>query len=80
MPTTTRTYTTIATISKGVVESILFPTSDTGLGEVVIKVAYSIIIAPDVYLVDYGMLVPPEDYPVLLGLGISGLVDAVGEG
>ena len=80
MPTTTRTHTAIATISKGVVESIQFPTSDPGPGEVVIKVAYSIIVAPDVYIADYGMLVNPEDYPVPLGLGISGLVDAVGEG
>ena len=70
----------MATISKGVVESIQFSiTLDPRPGEVVInlKVAYSMIVAPDVYIMDYGMLVNPEDYAMPLGLGISGLVDAV---
>ncbi|KAL4067251.1 chaperonin 10-like protein [Scleroderma yunnanense] len=78
--TTTRTHSAIATIAKGVVESIQFPTSDPGPGEVVVKVAYSTIVAPDVYMTDHGMFINPEDYPVPLGLNVSGIVGAVGDG
>ncbi|KIM70028.1 hypothetical protein SCLCIDRAFT_101364 [Scleroderma citrinum Foug A] len=80
MPTTTRTHTAIATIAKGVVESVQFPTSEPGPEEVVVKVAYSAIVAPDVYMVEGVLPISQEDYPVPLGISISGLVDAVGHG
>jgi len=79
MPTTTRTHTAIATIAKGVVESVQFPTSNAGPEEVVVKVACSAITAPDVYMVEGVIPIRPENYPVPLGLSISGFVDAVGD-
>ncbi|KAG6333147.1 hypothetical protein ID866_5943 [Astraeus odoratus] len=77
---TSSAHTAIATIAKGEVESVQVPTLDPLPGEVVVRVAYGTVVAPDVYMADHGMIIKPEDYPVPLGLSLSGIVDAVGDG
>lgn len=77
---TTRSHTAIAITGKGIVESIQLPTVDPIPGEVQVNVAYSTIVAPDVYMVDGSLLTKPEDYPIPLGLSVNGTVVAVGDG
>ncbi|KAI6120867.1 hypothetical protein EDD16DRAFT_1783369 [Pisolithus croceorrhizus] len=77
---TSRSHTAIAITSQGMVESIQQPTVDPIPGEVQVNVAYSTIVAPDVYMVDGSLLTKPEDYPIPLGLSLSGTVVAVGDG
>ncbi|KAI5991350.1 hypothetical protein EDC04DRAFT_1346644 [Pisolithus marmoratus] len=77
---TSRTHTAIAITGKGVVESIQLPTVDPMSGEVQVSVAYSTIVAPDVYMLDGTLPTRPEDYPIPPGLSVSGTVVAVGDG
>lgn len=78
--TTSRNHTAIAITGKAMVESIQMPTAEPNSGEVLVNVAYSTIAAPDVYMVDGALPTKPEDYPIPLGLNVSGTVLAIGDG
>jgi NADPH:quinone reductase-like Zn-dependent oxidoreductase len=72
------THTAIAATSKCVISAIQMPTDDPGEGEVLLRVAYSSLIALDTYIVDLAYHV--DKFPKLLGLNASGTVAKVGEG
>jgi NADPH:quinone reductase-like Zn-dependent oxidoreductase len=74
-----KTHSAFATTAVGVTSVIHVPTSSPGLGEVMVKVAYSTIIPLDTYMVDYGRRSEGE-YPVILGFNVSGVVESVGAG
>ncbi|KIJ66471.1 hypothetical protein HYDPIDRAFT_151001 [Hydnomerulius pinastri MD-312] len=75
-----KTHTAIAITSKGHVEATQLPTQTPGPGEVLVKVVYSVLIPPDVYMADSGFLTNEGDYPLPLGFNVSGHVEEVGEG
>jgi NADPH:quinone reductase-like Zn-dependent oxidoreductase len=52
------------------------PTEEPQEDEVLIKVEYSAVIPPEVYMVDKGKLI--QQYPVILGSTISGTVMKIG--
>ncbi|XP_006453991.1 hypothetical protein AGABI2DRAFT_196626 [Agaricus bisporus var. bisporus H97] len=70
------THTAIATTAKGVVHTLQVPTEEPQEDEVLVKVEYSAVIPPEVYMVDSGKYV--EQYPVILGFTVSGTVMKVG--
>ncbi|EGO05367.1 hypothetical protein SERLA73DRAFT_174491 [Serpula lacrymans var. lacrymans S7.3] len=72
------THTAIAATSKGVLEAIQVKTEKPGRGEVLVKVAYSSMIAFDTYITDLGYHV--KEYPAVLGFNASGTVAEVGLG
>ncbi|KDR85542.1 hypothetical protein GALMADRAFT_234467 [Galerina marginata CBS 339.88] len=72
------THTAIAAISKGNFDAIQVPTETPGEGEVLIKVAYTSMIAFDTYVTDRGFYV--QEYPVILGFSNAGTVKEIGSG
>lgn len=76
LPTEMSTHTAIATTAKGVVHTLQVPTEEPQEDEVLVKVEYSAVIPPEVYMVDNGKYV--EQYPVILGFTVSGTVIKVG--
>ncbi|KAJ8590517.1 NAD(P)-binding protein [Rhizopogon salebrosus TDB-379] len=75
----TKTHSAFATTAVGVTSVIHVPTSSPGLGEVMVKVAYSTIIPLDTYMVDYGRRSEGE-YPVILGFNVSGFATTGSKG
>jgi NADPH:quinone reductase-like Zn-dependent oxidoreductase len=73
-------HSAIAIISKGHIDAIQLPTQKPGQGEVLVKVAYSTIVPPDVHMADFGFQLNEGIYPLPLGISISGFVEEVGEG
>ena|ERR1700761_3069490 len=72
------THTAIAALAKGQLDAIQVETEKPGPGQVRIKVAYASMIAFDTYVTDRGHAV--AEYPVILGLNVSGTVAEVGAG
>lgn len=72
------THTAIAATAKGEFDAIQVPTGTPGTGEVLLKAAYSAMIAFDTYTTDLGYYV--ENYPTVLGFSASGTVAKVGKG
>lgn len=70
------THTAVATTAEGVVDTLQVPTEEPQEDEVLIKVEYSAVIPPEVYMVDKGKLI--QQYPVILGSTISGTVMKIG--
>lgn len=72
------THRAIATTSKGVAEKIHVLTPAPDPGEVLIHVAYTVLIPTDTYQVDRAFGI--AKYPLVLGFGCAGFVKAVSEG
>lgn len=72
------THTAIATTSKGIIDAIQVPTTKPGPGEILLKNAFSSMIAFDTYMADLGYAV--QEYPAILGFNASGTVAEVGPG
>jgi NADPH:quinone reductase-like Zn-dependent oxidoreductase len=68
--------TAIATTAERVVDVLQVPTEESREDEVLIKVEYSAMISPEVYMVDQGKLI--QQYPLVLGFTISGTVIKIG--
>ncbi|KAF7783992.1 hypothetical protein Agabi119p4_157 [Agaricus bisporus var. burnettii] len=66
----------IAVTSKGVIETIEVPTEEPQDDEIYVKVEYTAVIPPEVYMVDRGMFI--ESYPYILGFTTAGTVMKVG--
>ncbi|KAG2136526.1 chaperonin 10-like protein, partial [Suillus bovinus] len=74
-----QTHLAFASTAIGITSVIQVPTPSPGPGEVLVKVAFSAVIPLDTYLADYGRTTNGE-YPAVLGLNLSGVVEAVGSG
>lgn len=74
-----QTHLAFASTAVGITSVIQVPTPSPGPGEVMVKVAFSAVIPLDTYVADYGRNVNGE-YPVVLGLNLSGVVEAIGSG
>ncbi|KAG5352246.1 hypothetical protein C0989_003077 [Termitomyces sp. Mn162] len=72
------THIAVVITKPGTIDVIQVPTPAPGIGEVLIKVEYTSLIAFDTYMTDLGYFV--QGYPVIPGFNASGTVSKLGEG
>lgn len=72
------THSAIAVVHPGKIDALCVRTEHPGVGEILLKVEYSSMVAFDTYMADLGYAV--SAYPVVLGFNAAGIVEQVGSG